>query len=88
MIKLKFLVALSVTTLAMPAFAQSVPARPIQRRNVQPIQQPTPPKPFATLLKDKDTVHEGGNKYLGKDPDQQVRSQIMKDEAMHKGNGY
>ena len=34
------------------------------------------------------TVHEGGHKYLGRDPSPEIRYQIMKDEAMHKGNNY
>jgi hypothetical protein len=34
------------------------------------------------------TVHEGGrgHKYLGRDPNPEIRYQIMKDEAIHKGN--
>jgi hypothetical protein len=34
------------------------------------------------------TVHEGGHKYLGRDPSPEIRYQIMKDETMHKGNNY
>jgi ABC-type oligopeptide transport system substrate-binding subunit len=75
-------VALLVTT----ASAQSTPStqspKPASPPNVTPFQQRNP----ALNTKLPNTVHEGGHKYLGRDPDAVVRSQIMRDEAMHKGN--
>jgi len=34
-----------------------------------------------------DTVNQGGQ-YLGRDPDPNVRSQILKDDSEYNGNGY
>ena len=34
-----------------------------------------------------DTVNQGGQ-YLGRDPDPNVRSEILKDDSEYNGNGY
>ena len=74
--------------LATSAFGQTgaqTSARPPVR--VQP-KLPTVQKLPALSTKLPNTVHEGGHKYLGRDPNPEIRYQIMKDETMHKGNNY
>jgi hypothetical protein len=85
--------AVAAALLAMPAFGQittlpgstqATRSHPVQRVEPTPAQQPL----SALSTEIPDTVHEGGHKYLGRDPDPEVRYQIMKDESMHKGNSY
>jgi hypothetical protein len=87
--------ALAVALLAIPSVAQQTETKKLQSKPVQS-QQTTRatsgsrsqwPLP-ALNTKLSNTVHEGGHKYLGRDPDPTVRTQIMRDEAMHKGNNY
>jgi hypothetical protein len=76
-IKLTLLAALGATLLAAPASAQ-----PNHRRHqVQHTQQYY----AAPGVFQNDTVVEGGQ-YLGRDPDPNVRSQILKDDSEYNGN--
>jgi hypothetical protein len=88
LMKLAFAIMLGVAATAPPAFAQST-----QSTNATQSAKPAnPPVPRFLQLnpslntKIPNTVHEGGHKYLGRDPDPVVRSQIMRDEVIHKGN--
>ena len=94
--KFSFAVAIAAALLAMPAFGQitTLPALPATPGRSRPESASPPPlhqaqQPLSALSTQiPNTVHEGGHKYLGRDPDPEVRYQIMKDEAMHKGNSY
>src|SRR5262245_30534449 len=95
LMKITFVV-LGLVALTPPAAAQSHPAvqstQPVQSTQSVPASAP-PATRFQQLnpalnTKIPNTVHEGGHKYLGRDPDATVRSQIMRDETMHKGNNY
>jgi hypothetical protein len=78
-IKLTLLAAVGAALLAAPASAQ-----PNHRRQqVQHSQQYSP----APGVFRNDTVIEDGQ-YLGRDPDPNVRSQILKDDSEYNGNGY
>jgi hypothetical protein len=73
---------------ATSAFGQPGPqtsTKPLVRAKPKP---PTTQKLPALSTKLPNTVHEGGHKYLGRDPSPEIRYQIMKDETMHKGNNY
>ena len=73
---------------ATSVFGQTGPqtsAKPLTRVKPKP---PTVQKLPALSTKLPNTVHEGGHKYLGRDPNPEIRYQIMKDETMHKGNNY
>jgi hypothetical protein len=90
-----FVIVLAVAASALPAAAQQTQTKKKQPKQTQ-VQQTTRPAggsrsqwPLPALnTKLPNTVHEGGHKYLGRDPDPVVRSQMMRDEAMHKGNSY
>ena len=91
--KFSFAVAIAAALLAMPAFGQitTLPAstHPGRSKPVQPAASSQAQQPLSALSTQiPNTVHEGDHKYLGRDPDPEVRYQIMKDEAMHKGNSY
>jgi hypothetical protein len=94
MIKLALQAAMGVAMFATPVAAQLSQSTQ-STKSKQSTKSATPPNvPRFQLLnpalntKIPNTVHEGGHKYLGRDPDSVVRSQIMKDEVMHKGNNY
>jgi hypothetical protein len=73
---------------ATSAFGQTGPqttTTPLVRAKPKPA---TVQKLPALSPKLPNTVHEGGHKYLGRDPSPEIRYQIMKDETMHKGNNY
>jgi len=73
---------------ATSAFGQTGPqtsAKPLLGAKSKP---PSTQKLPALSTKLPNTVHEGGHKYLGRDPSPEIRYQIMKDETMHKGNNY
>ena len=76
----------SAALFASSAFGQTGPqtsATPSVRAKPKPA---TAQKLPALSPKLPNTVHEGGHKYLGRDPSPAIRYQIMKDEAIHKGN--
>ncbi len=89
-----FLPAAAAVLFAASAYGQTAPSTSQTRAvRVKParVQKPAPAptqKLPALSTKLPNTVHEGGNKYLGRDPDPDIRYQIMKDETMHKGNNY
>jgi len=93
LMKITFVV-LAVAISAPPATAQSSPPVPsVQSAQSTNSASAPPATRFQQLnpalnTKIPNTVHEGGHKYLGRDPDATVRSQIMRDETMHKGNNY
>jgi hypothetical protein len=76
-IKLMLLAAVGGALLAAPASAQ-----PNHRRAAHTFQYSPAPGVFQN-----DTVNQGGQ-YLGRDPDPNVRSQILKDDSEYNGNGY
>jgi hypothetical protein len=91
LMKLTLAIVLGDAAMAPPASAQSTQST--QSTNPTQSAKPTnPPVPRFLQLnpslntKIPNTVHEGGHKYLGRDPDPVVRSQIMRDEMIHKGN--
>ena len=73
-------------------FATSVSGQTGPQTSAKPLvrAKPKPPTTQLPALSTKlpNTVHEGGHKYLGRDPSPEIRYQIMKDETMHKGNNY
>lgn len=78
-IKLLLVSAVGAVLLAAPASAQ-----PNHRRQqVQHTQQSWP----APGVFRNDTVIEGGQ-YLGRDPDPNVRDQLLKDDSEYNGNSY
>ena len=85
-------ITLALAVLAAALVATTVLAQPTQSTPSGQSAKPTPPPTRFQQLnpalntKIPNTVHEGGHKYLGRDPDAIVRSQMMRDEAMHKGN--
>jgi hypothetical protein len=89
MLKTLSLSAIAAAVLfATSAFGQTGP-----QTSATPVVRPKPKPPTAQKLpalspKLPNTVHEGGHKYLGRDPSPEIRYQIMKDETMHKGNNY
>ena len=76
-IKLMLLTAVGGALLTAPASAQ-----PHHRRAAHTFQYNPAPGVFRN-----DTVDQGGQ-YLGRDPDPNVRSQILKDDSEYNGNGY
>jgi hypothetical protein len=90
-IRFAMLVASGAALFAMPAAAQPTQSTP-STNTTQSAKPANPPVPRFLQLnpslntKIPNTVHEGGHKYLGRDPDPVVRSQIMRDEMIHKGN--
>jgi hypothetical protein len=74
--------ALFATAASAQSTQSTQSAKPTTPVTLTPFQQRNP----ALNTKLPNTVHEGGHKYLGRDPDAVVRSQMMRDEAMHKGN--
>jgi hypothetical protein len=76
-LKLTLLAAIGAASLAAPASAQ-----PNHRRQQGQHSQPYFP---ASGVLQNDTVIEGGQ-YLGRDPDPNVRSQILKDDSEYNGN--
>ena len=76
-IKLMLLAAVGAALMAVPASAQ-----PSHRRAAHTIQYSPAPGVFQN-----DTVNQGGQ-YLGRDPDPNVRSEILKDDSEYNGNGY
>jgi len=84
----KIWAAAGAALLATAAFGQTAPqtsSRPSARAKLQTVPLQKLP---ALSPKLPNTVHEGGHKYLGRDPNPEIRYQIMKDEVMHKGNNY
>jgi hypothetical protein len=72
-------------TLAFGQTGRQTSTTPLVRAKPKPA---TAQKLPALSTKLPNTVHEGGHKYLGRDPSPEIRYQIMKDETMHKGNNY
>jgi hypothetical protein len=62
--------------------AAQASAQPSHRRPAHTFQYSPAPGVFQN-----DTVSQGG-RYLGQDPDPNVRSQILKDDSEYNGNGY
>ncbi len=73
---------------ATAVFGQTEPQTSATRSVRVPPKPPAAQKLPALSTKLPNTVHEGGHKYLGRDPSPDIRYQIMKDETMHKGNSY
>jgi hypothetical protein len=80
-IKLTLLAAVGAALLAAPASAQ-----PNHRRQQVQVQHSQQYYPAPGVFRN-DTVTEDGQ-YLGRDPDPNVRSQILKDDSEYNGNGY
>jgi hypothetical protein len=78
-INLTLLAAVGTALLAVPASAQTTHRR---HQAQQTLQYAPAPGVFQN-----DTVVVDG-KYLGRDPDPNVRAQIRKDESQYNGNGY
>ncbi len=76
--KLMLLAAVGAALLAVPASAQ-----PSHKRQAQRVLQYRP----APGVFRNDTVIEDGQ-YLGRDPDPNVRSQILKSESDYNGNSF
>jgi hypothetical protein len=84
--QLSFSAIAGAALLATSAVGQTGPqtsATPSVRAKPKPA---TTQKLPALSPKLPNTVHEGGHKYLGRDPNPGIRYQIMKDEAIHTGN--
>jgi len=79
-IKLTLLAAIGTALLAVPATAQTTQKRQAQRV----LQYRAGPAPGVFR---NDTVIEDGQ-YLGRDPDPNVRSQLLKTDSDYNGNSY
>jgi hypothetical protein len=77
-IKLALLAVAGTALLAAPASA----AQPHRRPTAHSLQYSPAPGVFQN-----DTVIEGGQ-YLGRDPDPNVRGQLLKDDSEYEGNSY
>ena len=77
-IKLALLAVAGTTLLAAPASA----AQPHRRPAAHALHYSPAPGVFQN-----DTVIEGGQ-YLGRDPDPNVRGQLLKDDSEYEGNSY